>query len=391
MHCLRLAFVLALLAPAAWAQPTTLALSSRPVADRNASDADNRPELEVTLSIQRGAQPYEIGTFQPIFTFNDAALEFPGQTGSPSQADPADFVFENFVGSGVNGSGENYTYRTNTVTNSGGSNEVQVNVALSSTGAGQDVPATETPIVRIYFKIDDPSQTADLNFSSDAGTNEILLSDNQTLIPASDLMFVGDDGQLPVELVAFEAQMERSSALLSWRTASETNNSGFSVEARLSESLDARTPAESEFSARAWVEGAGTTTEAQSYAARIDGLAPGRYAFRLRQQDLDGAYAYGPEVELVVEAVRELRLEAAWPNPVRTSAQVGFAVPRDGRARIEVYDLQGRLVSVAFDGEAEAGRTLSAQFDAGSLAGGVYLLRLSFEGEHKTGRVVVAR
>jgi hypothetical protein len=320
---LRLIALCLLLAAPALAQPTTLTLSSQPVADRNTSDADARSELEVTVSVARGVTPYEMGTFQPIFTFNQDALEFPGQSGDPGQGDPANFQFLNYVGSGVNEAGETYTYNVNTVTNRL-AGEVSVNVSLGSTGAGQDVTPGGLPVVRIYFKIKDPTRTAELAWNQ--ADTEILRADNRTQVPPREVMYVGDDGALPVELSGFEALASAEGvARIQWQTASETNNQGFGIEARLTQSADARVPAEPDFSERAWVGGAGTTTEARSYAADVRDLIPGRYAFRLRQVDLDGAVTYSSVVELAVEQAPELRLDLPWPHPVGGSGgTVGF-------------------------------------------------------------------
>ena len=196
---------------------------------------------------------------------------------------------------------------------------------------------------------------------------------------------------LPVELTTFDALLEGADVLLAWQTASETNNSGFEVQMWRTASLDDRTDGTADYVKVGWVEGMGTTTEAQRYAFRAPDLAPGRYAFRLRQIDLDGAFEYSSEVELTVAADRTLRLDQAWPNPMQTRAQVGFTLPRDGHALAELFDVTGRRVAVLTDQQLEAGRVHTLQLDGSQMASGIYLIRLTFEGEVKTQRVVVAR
>ncbi len=69
------------------------------------------------------------------------------------------------------------------------------------------------------------------------------------------------------------------------------------------------------------------------------------------------------------------------PNPFNPRTVVSFDVPRDGRARVAIYDLAGRLVRRLVDGNLTAGRhtvTWDGADDAGrSAAAGVYLLRLA--------------
>lgn len=68
------------------------------------------------------------------------------------------------------------------------------------------------------------------------------------------------------------------------------------------------------------------------------------------------------------------------PNPFNPRTVVSFDVPRDGRVRVAIYDLAGRLVRRLVEGNLTAGRheaTWDGADDAGrAAAAGVYLLRL---------------
>ena len=113
---------------------------------------------------------------------------------------------------------------------------------------------------------------------------------------------------LPVELTSFAATADGGAVVLSWTTASETNNAGFEVEHRSGDA--AGTAMSSVWQRLAFVEGRGTAVEAQTYGFRAEGLAPGTHRFRLKQVDYDGVFEYSPEVEVVVEVPRRLALEA---------------------------------------------------------------------------------
>ena len=189
---------------------------------------------------------------------------------------------------------------------------------------------------------------------------------------------------LPVELVLFEGVLEGETAMLSWITASETNNSGFHVETR-----DAAEQA-------AWQEigfvaGRGTTAEASHYRFATEPLAPGRHAFRLKQVDADGAFTYSDVVELTAGIPHVLALHRDGPNPSPGGVQVRFTVPRSGTVRVEAYDALGRRVGVLFDGDALPGQLYPAALPGDGLAAGLYVVRLVQNGAQQTQAVVLAR
>ncbi|MBU0508668.1 T9SS type A sorting domain-containing protein [bacterium] len=69
----------------------------------------------------------------------------------------------------------------------------------------------------------------------------------------------------------------------------------------------------------------------------------------------------------------------AYPNPFNSSTTLSFTLPGTAQAKLNVYDLQGRLVRVLVDRESSAGRH-SVHFDAGTLPSGFYFVGLSAGG-----------
>ncbi len=193
-------------------------------------------------------------------------------------------------------------------------------------------------------------------------------------------------GDIPVELTAFEAATVGADVLLRWTTASETANAGFEVQLRRALDGGAAT-----FEPVAFVEGAGTTTEAQSYGHRLPSLAPGRYAVRLRQVDFDGAFAYGPvrEVEVTLGGTHTL---AAYPNPVPagTRPQATLRVATAQPVTVELFNTLGQRVAVLHDGPLAADRphTLTAPR---ALPSGVYVLRARGAAFQASRRLTVVR
>jgi hypothetical protein len=86
-------------------------------------------------------------------------------------------------------------------------------------------------------------------------------------------------------------------------------------------------------------------------------------------------------------------LSAPWPNPARTAAHLGFALPRPGTVRLAIHDLAGRRVRTLASAPMAAGRYALAwdlRDDAGRrVAPGVYLARLSGDAGGSARRIVV--
>ncbi|MBD3161216.1 MAG: T9SS type A sorting domain-containing protein [Candidatus Latescibacteria bacterium] len=78
------------------------------------------------------------------------------------------------------------------------------------------------------------------------------------------------------------------------------------------------------------------------------------------------------------------------PNPFYTGTDIVFGLAAPGKVRLEVFDALGRLVGRLVDGRRPAGVHL-VRWDAGDLPAGVYLYRLTANGEQRTGRCVLVR
>ena len=172
---------------------------------------------------------------------------------------------------------------------------------------------------------------------------------------------------IPVELLSFDAILDGSDVSLRWATASETNNAGFEVQ------MDAG----SGFQALGFVDGHGTTTEAQTYSYAVRDLDPGTYLFRLKQIDFDGAFEYHGDLEVSVETPDQYVLMPAYPNPFNPEATVRFAVRDSAPVTLTLHDALGRQVTTLYSGTPEANQTLSVRIDGSGLPSGLYLVRLT--------------
>ena len=87
---------------------------------------------------------------------------------------------------------------------------------------------------------------------------------------------------------------------------------------------------------------------------------------------------------------REFEFGKVYPNPIRTQAELEYALPEEADVSIVVYDLLGRQVARLVDEERETGR-YQTQVDAGGLASGKYFVRMQAGSFQKTRQLTVVR
>jgi hypothetical protein len=171
---------------------------------------------------------------------------------------------------------------------------------------------------------------------------------------------------VPVELASFAASTDKNDIILTWYTATETNNKGFEIQRKN----------EVGFHSVGFVDGKGTTTELHNYLFRDKNLLSGSYTYRLKQIDFDGSFSYSDEVEIEIDQPSVFYLGQNYPNPFNPSTNIKYSVPADGNVTLKVYDILGKEVSTLVDEFKQAG-TFDVTFDASSLSSGVYYYRLN--------------
>ena len=130
--------------------------------------------------------------------------------------------------------------------------------------------------------------------------------------------------RLPVNLLSFTGQALANSVMLKWTTASEENNSYFSVE-RSTDGLS--------FKQLSVVQGAGTTNSLKKYSFEDKYPLKGRLYYRLKQVDFNGQFEYSPVVSVQVDFDERPISMSLFPNPAMPSEVV--------KLKIKHYELNG--------------------------------------------------
>ena len=187
---------------------------------------------------------------------------------------------------------------------------------------------------------------------------------------------------LPISLTTLTAAVSGNGANLEWRTASETNNAGFYVEHRLPNGT---------WKNLGFVEGKGTSTVENTYIYPVKDMPYGYNTFRLKQVDKDGIGQYSNDITVLVELPDTALLNNTYPNPFSQSATVEFAVAATQNVQLELFNILGQKVQTLYNGSLTENTMTKASINAGTLANGTYILRLTGDNFVKTQSVVVIK
>jgi photosystem II stability/assembly factor-like uncharacterized protein len=172
---------------------------------------------------------------------------------------------------------------------------------------------------------------------------------------------------LPVQFTSFTAEVISGGVELGWRTASEINNRGFEVQRKIPEG---------EWVIISFKTGAGTTSEISNYSFLDKPEITGEYYYRLKQIDFNGSFEYSDEVSVYFNYAEKFSLKQNYPNPFNPITRITFSIPEDTKVTLVVYDILGNEIKNLVNDNFSAG-SYDLDFNAGSLASGIYFYKLS--------------
>ena len=176
---------------------------------------------------------------------------------------------------------------------------------------------------------------------------------------------------IPVELISFAAQRIDAGVNLDWETATETNNSGFSIE---------RSRDGENFTQIGFVSGRGTTTEPIDYNYIDTEIESGKYYYRLKQTDFDGTFNYFDVVLIDVGLPKQFVLSQNHPNPFNPSTTIKFQLPVDANVRIELFNSIGQKVDELLNSDLSGG-VHEVTFEDSRLSSGIYYYTMNALGK----------
>lgn len=192
---------------------------------------------------------------------------------------------------------------------------------------------------------------------------EIAASDDSGCASAVDADTPEPCTKTAIELLSFNGRTDGANNLLMWETATEENNARFEIH----RSVDG-----TDFELVGTQEGAGNSTIQHAYTF-IDAEVKMTYYYQLVSVSFDGETQKSNVIS--VERKGDFVVNDVYPNPVSSILNIDIASLADGAATVSIHSIGGALVSTQQIELREGVQTYP--LDVTSLAGGVYLLRLT--------------
>ena len=186
---------------------------------------------------------------------------------------------------------------------------------------------------------------------------------------------------IPVEFNSFTADVTGGNVTLHWSTATETNNSGFSIERKISEG---------NWMTLGFVNGNGNSTVINHYSFTDNDVPFGNYTYRLKQTDYNGSFTYSSEVNIQVLAVNTFTLFQNYPNPFNPSTNIKYRIPSDEFVILKIYDVLGREAATLVN-ERQAGGEYTVNFNAAQLSSGIYYYSLTAGSFRESRKMILAK
>jgi hypothetical protein len=178
---------------------------------------------------------------------------------------------------------------------------------------------------------------------------------------------------LPVELSSFVTKVQERNIVLNWETKTEINFNKFEIERCLVNSYNALLN---------WIQigsvpASGNSNSPKKYFFSERGLQSGKYQYRLKMIDNDGAFKYSDINIIEIAIPKDFVLNQNYPNPFNPVTRIEYRVPLDSKVMLEVYDITGKKITELVNQDQPAGY-YSVDFLSSSvkLSSGVYIYRI---------------
>ncbi|MCF6269785.1 MAG: T9SS type A sorting domain-containing protein [Melioribacteraceae bacterium] len=217
----------------------------------------------------------------------------------------------------------------------------------------------------------------------DVGTGADISADAITVNGAYSGGGTFNSGALPVELVSFSAIHLNNGVELTWRTATEINNYGFDIQRTANNNLE-------DYQSIGFIQGHGNSISPKEYSFLDNTVSHGKYFYRLKQIDIDGAYEYSEEIEIDLGTLNKFVLNQNYPNTFNPETSISYEIPISGKVVLKVFNLLGKEVATLVNEEKVAG-SYKINFSGAALASGTYFYRIQIGGFVKTKKFILLK
>ena len=184
-----------------------------------------------------------------------------------------------------------------------------------------------------------------------------------TNCPNTTPLSITGSGVIPIELTFLMAQMDKHKTLLTWQTASESNNRGYEIQ---------RSTSGKDWQYLDFVEGFGTSATTQNYQYTDNKPFAGINYYRLKQMDYNGAFMFSKAVS--VKNTKDFSYQIS-PNPSKGLFIVKTNPDKNTPLSINVFDLLGRVIITQTTVVSEK------TFDISAYHAGTYIIEMLYDNE----------
>ncbi|RPI01130.1 MAG: hypothetical protein EHM72_07305 [Calditrichaeota bacterium] len=190
---------------------------------------------------------------------------------------------------------------------------------------------------------------------------------------------------VPVELSFFTAESQGNTVHLRWRTESESNNYGFWLQRKTNTS---------DYVDLVFIPGHGTSIDSHEYGYD-DQIGQGRFIYRLKQVDFDGATEYSHVVEVNSQLPASSVLLVNYPNPFNGETVIVFSLVEPCDCSLVVENIAGQVVRTLYAGAMDEGEHQivwdGKDDQSRTVASGLYRCRLQNQRVHSSIRMTVLK
>jgi hypothetical protein len=101
--------------------------------------------------------------------------------------------------------------------------------------------------------------------------------------------------------------------------------------------------------------------------------------------------SFGTCLTGIDEIGNDVKIEAAYPNPASTICNIIYSIPTDAKVNINLYDISGRKVATLLDDTEQTPGRYKVPVDVSNLANGIYIYRVTVNGQSYAQKLTVAK
>jgi hypothetical protein len=183
-----------------------------------------------------------------------------------------------------------------------------------------------------------------------------------------DVSYYESNYPMPVEMLSFTGTVKNGTVELSWKTATEIQNTGWEVERY--------TPGSIAWQKIGFVQGKGNSTSISEYKfSDLNLVNTETVQYRLKQVDKDGNYRYSNIITIRFSKNAGVRLNV-FPNPSKDNTTAGLYLDAPAEVSASIFNSVGQFVKSASLGMLAKGDH-TVKVNTAGLVSGQYYIRLN--------------